>query len=311
MQAGADHVAAEARYELGLALIRLGRFTEAVKHIEDAYFDSQELSFRSLASKAARSLVGAHGKDLTDSTTGRAWARHAQILIDPETQPIEQAHLNLKRATVEISAGEHALAVDLAQEALTTFESAYGGYGADTLLAKQVLFAAYDRARNAKDAAVIAREVLQARIEAHGPMHPTTLEAHSNLAAVLISTHEFEEAETHARTSIATGTTPDVATSVHMENLSLVLSQTGRTEEALELNETVLEVRRKHLPADHAQIGHALVNRSVMLYGLQRIDEIAPLVDEAIAIYLNQSGPQSPHLISTCLLYTSPSPRDS
>lgn len=297
--AGELHLAASARLEYGNNLLELGRLAEGTRALEDAYFDGRELSFDTVAGKAARRLVAAHGKYLADPKTGRMWARHAELLTDPEQQPTEQAYLDLQRAMLEFAAGEHAEAIKLNERALAVFESSYGSYGVETLAAKESLMASYDRARRRDDALLLAREVLQARTEGLGPLHPRTLSAHSNLAAVLIAIGEFEDAEAHARASLATGTEPDLVAALGMENLSLVLENTGRTDEALEINHSVLEIRREQLPARHVLIGHTLVNRSLMLFNAGRLDEVVPLVDEAVEIYLQHGGPQSPYLSST------------
>lgn len=297
--AGELHLAAVARFEFGNNLLEIGRLAEGAQALEDAYFGGRELSFDTVAGKAARRLVAAHGKYLADPKTGRMWARHAQLLTDPQQQPTEQANLDLQRALLEFTAGDQAEAIELNERALAVFESNYGSYGVETLAAKESLLAAYDRARRTDDSLLLAREVLQARTEVLGPLHPRTLSAHSNLSAVLIATGEFEEAETHARTSLATGTEPDLVAALGMENLSLILERTGRADEALEINQSVVEIRREQLPPRHVHLAHTLVNRSLMLFNAGRLDEVTPLVDEAVEIYLEQGGPQSPYLVST------------
>ena len=299
LEAGEQHIAAEARFELGAGLVNLGQLTEGTRSLEDAYFEAKDLSFEALAVRAARQLVGAHGSQLADAPAGKLWARHAQVLIDPAEEPIEQAYLDIERARVEFIVGNYADAISLAEQTLSAFESEFGAYGTATLDAKEVLFSAYDRMRRFGDSVRMAREVLQAREEGQGVLHPATLGAHSNLAAALISIDELEEAEKHARLSFTPGAEQNLKTALGMENLAIVLRQQGRLDEAIELSHDVLEIRREHLPKMHLQIGHTLVNRSVMLFSAQQLDAIPPLLEEAVAIYLEQGGLQSPFLVST------------
>ncbi|MGH1344511.1 MAG: protein kinase domain-containing protein [Nannocystales bacterium] len=300
LEAEERHIAASARFELGAGLLQLDEFDKGAKTLEDAYFESKDLSFDTLATRAARSLVAAHGNRLADAKTGRLWARHAQVLVDPLEQPVEQARLDIQKARLEFAAGNYQDALSLAEQALSVFESELGPYGTTTLDAKQALFSIYDRLGRIDDAVRLAREVLQAREEGLGPLHPTTRGAHSNLAAALISANKLEEAEEHARLSFATGGEQTLGTALGMENLALVLRQQGGPlDEAIELSQNVLEIRRAHLPKTHIQIGHTLLNRSVLLFSANKLDAIPPLLDEAIEIYRAHGGPKSPFLVST------------
>lgn len=299
LEAGEPHIAVEARFELGAGLLQLDQFERGAKVLEDAYFEAQALSFEPVAARAARSLVDAHGARLADAPTGRVWARHAQVLTDPVQEPVDQAKLDVERARMEFTAGNAQLAISLTKEALAVLEAEFGAYGTATLEAKQVLFSAYDRVRLIDDAVKLAREVLATRLEGQGPLHPRTLTAHSNLAAALISADKFEEAEKHARLALPAGSERTLETALHMENLSIALRQRGQIDEAIEWNGRVLEIRREQLPEAHLQIGHTLVNRSVILFSAQRLDEIPALLDEAIEIYTTHGGDESPFLVST------------
>jgi len=299
LEAGEHHIVAEARFELGAGLLSLDRLEEGAKSLEDAYFEAKDLSFEVVAMRAARKLVGAHGSQLDNAPAGRLWARHAQVLTDPVEDPTAQARLDIELARVEFSEGNYPETIALAEQALAVFETEFGAYGTATLDAKEVLFSAYDRVRRIDDSVRMAREALQAREEGQGPLHPATLGAHSNLAAALLPTRKFEEAEKHARLSFSLGGEQNLKTALGMENLALVLRQQGRLDEAIELSRDVLEIRRKHLPKTHVQIGHTLVNRCVMLYSAGKLDTIPPLLEEAAKIYLEQGGPKSPFLVNT------------
>ncbi len=299
IEADERHIAAAARLELGEALLKLKRLSEGAATVEDAYFEAHRLSLDTVAAAAAQSLVTAHGQGLADAPTGRMWARHAQLLIDPTEEPLLQARLDLMRARLELTAGNYRVAAELAEPILATFESEYGAYSINTQDVQEVLLRTYDRLGRHKESLRIAKEILAARQDGLGPSHPRTLDAHNNLAAALLADGSYEEAEKSARASLGTGKEPDLSAAERMDNLSIALRQQSRLDEALALNEDVLDIRREQLPRRHLQIAHTLVNRSAMLYSANRVEDISPLIEEAIEIYLEQGGPMSPYLANT------------
>ena len=86
---------------------------------------------------------------------------------------------------------------------------------------------------------------------------------------------------------------PDTLTS--MSNLAFGYSQSGQTEQALELDREVLELRRTKLGLDHTDTLTSMANLAASYSRVRKLDKSVPLFEEVIKIQSKKLGHAHPN----------------
>ncbi|KAI5793565.1 hypothetical protein FPQ18DRAFT_304868 [Pyronema domesticum] len=80
-----------------------------------------------------------------------------------------------------------------------------------------------------------------------------------------------------------------------MQNLAATYAELGgRMKEVQELEEKVLERRKRTLGEDHWRTADAMYNLALTLYDLNRLDEAISLIEEAACSYIRIYGSDHP-----------------
>ncbi len=284
-----------------LGNVHLGqtRYAEAADALAEAYFAATETGNRDVAGAASRDLIGVHGDHLTDVNEARRWAQHARAAIEESGRPLDRAALDLALGRLELVAGNLETGLEHGLRALRLYTEHVGPHAKVTVDARMLLAAIYDRKGEPERALSLSRSVLESRIEAVGDAHPQTNKARINLAAALLPSKQYEEAEPVLRRAIELLQPPNLDTADAMNNLSLALLLTGNFEEADALNERVIELRRTLLPEGSTRVAEALLNATQIQSELGRFDDALRSVWEARAIFVAKLGEEHPHVLNT------------
>lgn len=108
----------------------------------------------------------------------------------------------------------------------------------------------------------------------------------------------MEDARPHVERAIAVyeGAGLEARLGAPLDNLVIILRETGHPDDALRISARAIEVRRRTLPADHPDIGNALINRGQALVKLgQRRAAIADF-RAALELYERALGPDHPRV---------------
>ena len=187
--------------QLGTILRRAGRYDEAERILRGAVarHEALESPDRTSFASALDDLAVVLGK------TSRG--EEALPLLE---RALEVAELEAHRAILLSSMGVILLELGRHTEARARFEQALplaiehlGEDSTDVATVRGNLAILEDAAGNHGGAAVTLRRSLEVALRTYGPEHPRTAEAMAQLAHVLVSTGELEEAEDLARSALA------------------------------------------------------------------------------------------------------------
>ncbi len=251
-------VAAPARATRGHVLAVLGRYDEAARELEAAYFIAGEAADDPTRASAAIDLATVVGTRLARFDDGTAWARHAETAIAAIGGPEGDLHARLALATSAI-------------------ESRRGDLDA---------------------ALVPAERALAIRTALYGPDHPTVGAAELTVGTTLARLKRVEDALSHlehAREIFELEFGPDhpeLASIYH--NLGMLFVQLERFDEAKELQERCLAIRTARLPADHPDIASALSGLAYADMGLRRFDDAERGFQRVLEIREARFGPDHP-----------------
>jgi tetratricopeptide (TPR) repeat protein/predicted Ser/Thr protein kinase len=192
---------AAARLRLGLALARLGKFTNAAKELEEAGFAAMEAGALGVAADAAIALVSLTGQRLARFDDGVRWSRLADLALHQlEPRPGLRTAVNLQSlATVRTLTGDLAGARTLQGRALALQEEALGPdhpIVAGTLQGLATTLnnlAAYPEALAANERSLKIREAVL------GPQHSDVARSLTNQGLILRRMGDYPGALAHPR----------------------------------------------------------------------------------------------------------------
>jgi len=259
---------------------------------EDAFFSAQRSD--GFAATMAAKLAKLVGYDLARPKEGRRWMRHAELLAEEaELDALDRAFIDHMHGLLELGEGRLEAARAHLEAALAIYESELGRDSFPAIEVLEALAQSHQMLGRLELAVSELERALAWNEQMNGPDHPATAEAHNNLAATLLHVRRYDDARVHLERAVAlyeaAGLEAKLGTP--LDNLVLVLRESGHPTEALEISKRALEIRRQTLPADHPDIGNTLINRGQTLAKLgQRRAAIADLT-AALAIYERALGP--------------------
>jgi tetratricopeptide (TPR) repeat protein/tRNA A-37 threonylcarbamoyl transferase component Bud32 len=289
----------------GWALLSLGHFALAEAVYEDSFFVARQNAADDLAAIGASQLAKLVGHDLARPTDGRRWMRHAEILADDaELDALDRAFIDYMYGLLELGGGRFEAARDHLDAALTVYESELGLDSLRAIDVREGLAQVHEKLGDHELAIEELEQVVAWSEQMYGSEHPATAEAHNNLAVALLHDRRLADARLHLERAIAlyqrVGLEAKLATP--LDNLALVLRETGHPYQALELSARALEVRRQTLPEDHPDFGVTFINHGQILGKLGARRAAIADFTAAVAIYERALDPEHPRVAEA--LYT-------
>ncbi|MEZ4450250.1 MAG: serine/threonine-protein kinase [Nannocystaceae bacterium] len=251
---------ARADLSSGSVAQRRGDSLAAREALEAAYFRAGSLGADELASDAAARLTFVVGYRLAEPTTGRMWARLADMALarlDVGEADYRRAVIANGRGVIELASGEDA------------------------------------------EAERELREVLRIAEAHYGPEHPSVAGALGNIGTMLWARGAYDEAlalhrrSLEIRISVLGAEHPDVATDLN--NIGANLQALGRVEEAVAIHERALKIRLESFGPESNEVGETLDNLCTLYLQINRGAESEATCRRAIEIRDRTFGPKSPH----------------
>ena len=279
----------------------LGRFAASLDLTRDAYAHAVETlgpdhwrTLRSAASYGLELHANAHFQetiDLLEPTVERMTevfgAHHPETLRS--TEHLALAYLEIPRfeqarALLESTAAQHA--------------SFYGEDHPVTLLSRRYLLQVLMRSREDAAGLELALDVTAGFERAHGPLHPSTIEALAQVGELHDRLNELDEAEAALSEAVARAreTLPrtDVTRIQATVSLAGLLHKLGRSAEALETIDATLAGSADVVGEVGIIQYHTMAVRGRILVDMGRPDEGLAQLTEAIAGLTEVAGPASP-----------------
>jgi tetratricopeptide (TPR) repeat protein len=289
-------LAANAR---GWALQFLQRLELAEAAYEESFFAARRGTSPDLAASAAAKLAKLLAYDLARPKEGRRWMAHAEILADEaELDVLDRAFIDRHYGLLELGGGNFEAAREHLEAALAVYESELGLDSFDAHQVLENLAHVHEKLGHSELAVGGLERVLAWNEQMYGSDHPATADAHNNLAVTLLSARRFEESRRHLERAIALleAAGHEARLDTPLDNLVLVLRETGHPDEALRISARVLEIRRRTLPDGHPDLGNALINRGQTLADLGQRRSAIDDFTAAVAIYERALGPDHPRV---------------
>ncbi|MFQ5473425.1 MAG: tetratricopeptide repeat protein, partial [Dehalococcoidia bacterium] len=176
----------------------------------------------------------------------------------------------------------------LLDDALQEAGDVFGTEHPRTLSYTSLLAGLYEVTQRQEKALELNRFILDVRTRTLGGDHPDTLSALNTLARQLVAMERLSQAEplwVKVLESAERVHGPNhVSTLAAYHGLSGVRRKLGKPAEALELSTLAVERTREYLPKGHWYLGAFLTNHGQVLADLDRNDEAAVALEEAIEI---------------------------
>ena len=307
-QAQRDHadvqyapLAAELRFERGLALTFVGRNEDAREELEAATWDAQALGFDEVVLEASRHLGALVGIHLHDPEDGLKWLRLAEATARRVgMQPDKEAALLGTRAWVLVEWKHADEAIAVAEQALDAAERAFPADSiklAKTLSNAGSVYGRLGQVGRARDAFARAKTI---SLDKYGAEHPQMLSVYLNLGNALAGLHEPDDArpnlEAAARLADALpDVNPGLRASVY-NSLGNLLMAEGELEGAQRALETALELRTQIYGEDHPIVARSLNGLGYALKELERYDEAMARYQRSLEIREQEFGVEHPEV---------------
>lgn len=291
------HAAARAKY--GVLLGRKGRYEEAVRELEDAYFEAMLSGALDTATDASMRLISLVGERLGRLDEGVRWARHAEIALKQlgEEEGPRMAMYLVNRAAMHRIAEQFMDAKTLHTRALAMRTVIFGAEHpsvADSLNDLGLVnwdIGKYEEAAEYHKRALTIQEALLGR------EHPDVTISLNNLGNVYGSMGKYEESKLlHERSVDIKSKTlglhhPDTA--VALNNLAAVYERLGNYADAARLFERALVISRAAHGDEHPNVATTLSNIAGMYYKMGEYQQAETLLVQALAIKEKTLGPDN------------------
>ncbi len=201
-------------------------------------------------------------------------------------QPERQARLRRALGRTYMALGLNDQAILLLESARDFYRDASGPEHLDTVLAMDLLAAAFYGAGRRDEALELQEKVVPLLRDLLGAGHPNTIDAALNLSACYREARRFDDAlelREQVRATALEALGPEATgTLLAMHQLAVSYQDAGRRSEALQLQEETLERSRKVLAPDHPNLSEAMHNLA-MYYSIDgRSQEAIMLMDEVL-----------------------------
>jgi eukaryotic-like serine/threonine-protein kinase len=256
-------VVAEALYQVGSLLERVGRYPEAAQDLRQAVKVADAAGHDKLRAKALNTLIYVVGYQQARFDEAEPFMELAGLVIERilDQGEIKARWLNNLGAVAYIK-GDYDLALSHHERALKIWEATLGPAHPDVATSHNNLGLAlfrkgeYDRALAHFDQAAAIWE------RSLGPAHPDVALSHNNQGMVFDEKGELDRALAHHQRALeirekALGPNhPDVATSLN--NVGIVLFEQGLYDRARESQERALKIMEASLGSDHPDLSWSL-----------------------------------------------------
>jgi serine/threonine protein kinase len=291
--AGFRPLVARARFGLGRAYSRTGRYDEAAKLLEQAALGAEEVGDDETAGRAGLALMFVLEAGLDDAKAALAWAPHTEVALKRgRADPRFWGKFHDFRVFALIDLGRTEEAEDALALAIEEWRRVEGEYAASEVTRREAEMAAL---RGDLEGAIAKQRQAVAQVdEAAGWPSPDAIELSSGLAGYLDDTGqfeaalaEFEHAVEGAREALGTD---HPSTGTLEANTAKVLSDLGRYEEALDYYTRARETLAKSVGEDHPRYAGVLVNISATFGHLGRDADAAKWAEKALGPIIAHFG---------------------
>jgi tetratricopeptide (TPR) repeat protein len=298
---------ASARGTVGRALADHGRFEEAERALEAAYFEAAAAGASSQALDLTASLVFAVGYSLARHEEGLRWGKHGELLRTDAVDPsgYAQARLLHHLAVVREASGDTDLAIATHERALELMTAALGDDHPNLARIRVNLGTIYAKRGESDAARRLLEEAVEVFEETLGLDHPDVAQALNNLANVEILVGDHDKARVLLTRSLAIREAAfgpdhvDVAETLH--NLGNLELRMGDYAAAGVNYERAAEIRRVTLGPRHPAVAGTLHNLGVVAAHDKRYAEAFDLHQQALEIEREALGPDHPSVATGSL----------
>jgi tetratricopeptide (TPR) repeat protein len=195
-------------------------------------------------------------------------------------------------AATRVRMGDRDGAADALQAALQCFALAHGPEAQTMVEPLEALATVREAGGDYIDAMTLRRRAVRIleRLE-----HPRLASALCALVKSAIGAKDYALAEAAATRALDTHPELDAERAHVHELLGEVRELTARPLEAREEYRRALDIYQQLLPAQHPQIGVALMNVATMDLQLGEVDRADAMARQALSIFLDRFGPEHPH----------------
>jgi tetratricopeptide (TPR) repeat protein len=195
--------------------------------------------------------------------------------------------------------GFHQRAAELLREARTLGAATFGPADERTLtIAEEQVHALKDLGRP-REAAIVARDVFEARRAAHGPDSEEALRAEGNLGFAEQASGDFEHAEPHLRHSIAGSEKLGLSTAASLLNLGNLMRGRDRLDEAREMVQRAIDAYVAESGADDPDTLNAIEELAKIEGMTGNIARTQELLASTLAMRECIQGPRHPQTLYT------------
>ncbi len=220
------------------------------------------------------------------------------------------ARIEARKALAEAldTAGRHTEAIAMYEDVLRRLDALEGA----SALAREPVFSnlglAYYQMGRYDDAIDMHRKALAAAQSAASVGHVDTWTSEFNLGLALVGAERYDEGAQHLEIAralvneLGPGTGFDADRALVLSSIGWLAERRGNNEEALAIYREALPLHRRTLPPTHPEIALQLTRQAEILVRLKRLDEAAPLLDEAMALWSEGDNATSPRRAETWIV---------
>jgi len=289
---------------LGSLEIEAGRFDDATRHLEQAYFEGLRIGHDRIAASAAAQLVYVVGYKKAQHERGEDWMQHAiAVARRSGDDTVEEAAAAHYSGVLHDATGRH-------DQGLRDYQRAYdlrcrhlGARHPETARTLNNIGNIHLSTGDYEEAADHYRRALALREEIFGDAHPELTGSLNNLALVMRrrgQTPEAGELLGRAIDIVERTYGPDHASlAQYLANLAAVERDAGRYARALELDERALQLRIDHWGPEHPDVGDPLAGLAATYEARGELDVALDHYRRALALYEASFDGHHPIVVST------------